>query len=348
MKKILFLVSVAAVALTGCTSESNEYVGDNSPKEIAFKAIATPTTRAAWDGSYFPGSGEGYGFKLAAYDATLHKVRFNDGDYTYYEGTGGDIIYKDQTTSRYWPLADTWLHFLGVSYMTTSANNAISTSFSSYGTNGTATVTLSDNSSKQNDLMYAIGNGHVQKSGNALTVPANVPMQFKHALASLRFTVQSNVASKITLNSITVNNAFEKGTFTITHTGYDNENATESVAGVWTVNDALTTAVDPGDKSATVLVPGISSVAVGTSVSSEYGLLVIPKASGDSFTSFTLNYTMDGETYNFEYTPATLTLSQGYKYIYTISFTLNEILVKTTVLDWTNGTGGNVQIPPTA
>ena len=244
MKKTLFVMTIAAIAMTSCTSESNEYVGDsnNSPKEIAFKPISQPTTRAAWNGTYFPGEGAGYGFKLAAYDATLGKVRFDNGDYTWLEGTDASIIYKDQTTARYWPLADTWLHFLGVSYMTTAANNAISTSFSSYGTNGQATVTLTDNSTKQNDLMYAIGVGHVSKTGNTLSVPANVQMQFKHALASLRFTVQSNVANKITLNSITVKNAFEKGTYTITHTGYSNQSPTESVSGVWTVNEALTTA----------------------------------------------------------------------------------------------------------
>ena len=54
---------------------------------------------------------------------------------------------------------------------------------------------------------------------------------------------------------------------------------------------------------------------------------------------------MDGETYTFEYTPTTLTLAQGYKYVYAISFTLNEILVNATVADWTDGTGANVPIP---
>ena len=48
MKKILFLASLAAVAMTSCTSESNEYVGgnDNTPKEIAFFPVNQKATRA--------------------------------------------------------------------------------------------------------------------------------------------------------------------------------------------------------------------------------------------------------------------------------------------------------------
>ena len=47
MKKVLFMISAAAFALASCSNESTEFVGDNSPKEIAFKPITQPTTRAA-------------------------------------------------------------------------------------------------------------------------------------------------------------------------------------------------------------------------------------------------------------------------------------------------------------
>lgn len=329
MKKYLLLASVAALAFTSCSDQSTEFVGDEvaqKAREIAFAPLAKPTTRAAWDGTAFPTSG--YGFKLAAYDATNTAAYFINGDYTYSTGSGASIVYHDATTPRYWPIADTWLHFLGVSYMTTAADNVITTDFSSYATNGTASVTLSDNSVKQNDLMYGITNGHIVKSGNSITYPGTpagtVAMQFKHALASMRFIVQANVASQITLTSIVVNNAYNAGTFDITHTGYGNTSATESVAGVWT----------EGSVSATTTVPGISNVAVGTSASSQYGLLVVPKTSGASFGSFTINYMMNNIPYSFEYTPADLTLAQGKKYIYNITFTLSEILVNTTVVDW--------------
>ena len=342
MKKILFLASLAAVAMTSCTSESNEYVGgnDNTPKEIALSAFAQKATRAAWGGTTFPGSGDGYGIKLASYDATKGSIYFTDGDFTYSTGTGAGIIYHDATTPRYWPFADTWLHFLGVTYMTTAADNVITTNFTSYGTNGTAAVTLTDNSTKQNDLMYAIGYGHVQQTGNALVFPENVPMTYHHALASMSFRVKASVASAITVTGIKVNGAYESGVYNITHTGYNSQSSTESVSGTW----------DVSAQSADVrTVPESNIGALNTTFSTETGLMVVPVSAGSSFSGITIDYTMSGVNYSYTYTPASLVLEQGKKYLYDITFTLHEILVNPTVTDWDASTPTtNVEIPMTA
>ena len=48
MKKVLFMISVAAVALASCSNESSEYVGSGpEAKEIVLNPLAQPPTRAA-------------------------------------------------------------------------------------------------------------------------------------------------------------------------------------------------------------------------------------------------------------------------------------------------------------
>ena len=345
MKKKLFFLAAAAVALASCssdetTAENSSVSQANQPKEIALSTFAQKATRAAWNGTTFPGSGDGYGIKLASYDATKGNIYFNDGDFTYSTGTGAGIIYHDATTPRYWPFADTWLHFLGVTYMTTAENNVITTSFSTYGTAGTAAVTLADNSTKQNDLMYAIGYGHVEQTGNALVIPDNVPMTYHHALASMSFRVKASVASAITVTGIKVNGAYESGVYNITHTGYNSQSSTESVSGTWDVSAQL---------ADVRTVPESNIGALNTTFSTEKGLMVVPVSAGNSFSGITIDYTMSGVNYSYTYTPASLVLEQGKKYLYDITFTLHEILVNPSVQDWDATTPTtNVEIPMTA
>lgn len=346
MKKSLFFLASAALVLASCNNdvkldENTNLTDPSQPKEISFKAVSsTPKRaikRASWNGTTFPGNGDGYGIKLAAYDATKSNIYFDDGDYTWSTGTGVDIIYHDANTPRYWPFADTWLHFLGVSYMTTAANNKISTDFSTYETAGTAVVTLADNSEKQNDLMYGTGYGHVEQKGNALIIPENVPIQFKHALASLVFRVKATVANVITVTSIVVNDAYEAGTFTITNGSYNAQSATNTVSGTWAVTSY-------GDYT----VPSSNIGVLQTTASADKEFLVIPTTTpANSFASFTINYQMNGVDYAYVFTPASLALEQQKKYVYDITFTLHEILVNATVTDWDASTPTNYVDVPT-
>ena len=71
------------------------------------------------------------------------------------------------------------------------------------------------------------------------------------------------------------------------------------------------------------------------------GLLVVPDDDADSndWTKFVINYTLDGKTYDYEYNaPAApgATVAQATHYVFNITFTLHEIFVQATVLDWTD------------
>lgn len=333
MKKNLLLIPVAALAFAACSNEKTEYVGDTpiQPKEIAFSPLVQPSTRAAVDGAAFTPTT----MEVAAWDVTNGRDFFTATTFT-----------QDATTwkgGKYWPLSAAYINFLAYAEL-----NAGSATWNLVGAGKAAsgvTLVMADNKTAQKDLMYAIGNGEVTQTGNALAFPANVPMTFKHAQAWVRFMADAYDATsggKVTLNSITLNGAKYNGTFTVTHTNY-NASSSQSVAGAWS---ALGSAAD-------VAVPNWSAAAIaydagGDGVVVGDGLLIVPddNSSTADFTSFTINYTLDGNTYDYTYTPATAAaanVDQAKKYTFKINFHLHEIEILPSVTDWLEG--GPTDVP---
>ncbi|MBQ6746301.1 MAG: fimbrillin family protein [Bacteroidaceae bacterium] len=340
MKKYLFLVSVAALTFSSCSDQSTEFVGDSVAKqarEISFSPVARPTTRTAADtyqyaidGPTFPTDLNMY---VAAYQVAPTATNYFAG--TQFTYSGSSNIWNG-ATKRYWPLSPAYINFLAYANVTGTAN------FNATNYASGAVISQSDNSSAQTDLMYAIGNGAVTKSGNDLTFPAaNVPMEFKHAQGWIDFYVKaySDVETAITVNSITLKGAKYAGTYTITHTNY-NADSDQEVSGAWS---GLAAAKDAA-------VPGWNATALTTSlVEVSHGLMVCPDdddATND-WTSFVINYTVDSKTYDFEYlAPAApgANVDQAKHYVYNITFKLHEILVAATVADWTDVTATNVTV----
>ena len=321
MKKNLFLLAAAALAMTACTSESTEYVGDNSPqtREISFTPLATPQTRAAVEGTAFPTE---LSMEVAAYMVEPTAQNFFAGTTFTYNYAGGASASSGKwggTTAQYWPLSACYINFLAYTGVTGTAT------FDSTTPASAATITQSDNSSAQTDLMYARGNGEVTFSENALTIPAAVPMVFKHAQALIKFTVTGS--TNVTVNKITLNGAKYSGTYTITHTNY-NAKTEQSVSGAWS---------DVGS-TANVDVPGWVAAALTESpVAVGNGLMIVPDDTGaGDFTSFTINYTLGGKAFDFTYTPTSTNVVQGNKYTYNITFTSSEIFVTAEITDWVN------------
>lgn len=333
MKKNLFFISVAALVLGACTSDNvvEENNSVNRPKEIAFQAIATPSTRAAVDGEVFPTTLD---MKVAAYqveatggsagayfDATTFKYQFVGGS------ASGSGSYWGGETAKFWPLTPAYINFLAIA--NANSDNATGVTWGTNKADG-VTIVMSDNSTAQRDMMYARGDGAVTQSGNTLTFPDKIDMVFKHAQAWIDFKVKANSATEeaIKVNSITLNGAKYNGTYTVTHTAY-NAKTGQSVAGAWSTLPA--TGVDvavPGWTTGTNLTTSL--VTVGN------GLMIVPDDDVDEgdFTSFTINYTFDGKTYDYTYTPANTNVDQAKHYIYEITFRLHEIFINPTVTDW--------------
>lgn len=329
MKKF-FLFSVAALAFCACSSDeivSENNVANQQPKEISFAPLTMPNTRAAVDGTGFPTD---LSMMVTAYDAEKRGVFFDATTFS----KGSSTTWAG-TPSKYWPLAPATINFLAIA--NANADNETGVTWGSNKADQ-VTIVMSDNSTAQRDLMYACGTGSVTQTSNALEFPTNVPMIFKHAQAWIKFTVKANSAtevSKLTVNSITLNSVSCAGTYVVTHANYDKTAAQRtaatpagyldgSVSGVWSSYSA-----SAGNK-AVIQAGGYS--ALSTSEQAFGDLMVVPD---QGMASFTINYTVDNNTYNYTYTPASTSLAQATKYVYNISFGLHEILIAPTVAEWT-------------
>lgn len=329
MKKYLFLVSVAALAMTACTNESDEYVGSPESREISLMPIAQPNTRAAIDGTTFTPTT----MKVTAYNATASANFF-----------GATTFTKDATTwkaGKYWPFTPATINFLAIANANSDNETGVTWGPSSTNPTQQVQIVMADNKTNQYDLMYACGTGTVTQSSNALSFPTNVPMEFKHAQAWIKFTVKAGndatVAAGLTINSITLNSVSCQGTYLVTHANWNETAASRaaavpanskdgSVSGVWSEYGTYAGNV------AAVKAAGYS--ALSTSVQDFASLMVVPN---QGIASFTINYTLDGNTYNYTYTPASTSLEQAYKYTYNITLTVHEIEIAPTVTDWTEG-----------
>ena len=335
MKKTL-IIALAVLALMSCTKVENKFEGKSN--EIAFAALTMPNTKAAVDGTAFPTTldmmvtayqVEATGGAAAVYfGATPFKYQYVGGL------ASGSGSYWGGSPAKYWPLTAAYINFLAIANANADNNTGVT-----WGTNKADDVEIfmADNSSAQRDLMYARGDGAVTQSGNSLTFPSKVDMQFKHAQAWIDFKVKAKTTTEtaITVNSITLTGAKYNGTYTVTHTNYDAKTS-QSVAGAWTaLGDAQNIAVP--NWSATALTTDF--VTVGN------GLMIVPDdaATGD-FTSFTINYTFDGKTYTYTYTPASTQVEQAKHYIYEITFQLHEIFINPSVADWADQSATEITI----
>ena len=323
MKKLL-LFSVAVLALCACSND--EVVSENKPtyepKEISFAPLTKPNTRAAiLDGTFLTTSA----IQVAAYDAQNSNNFFNAAEFTY----NNNNHWWGCSSPKYWPLSPATINFLGYANLTSG-----SAAWSSPNAAG-VTLTMADNSSSQNDLMYAVGQGKVTQDGNALVFPDKVDMVFKHAQALLTFNVKANVAGTITLKKITLNNAIFAGSLALTSDCQTATAAPTVTSAVWT----------PGSSTATFDAFS-GSYAVTTSSVKQADIMVVPHPTATSFDSFTLTYAIGGNDYKYTFTPADRNLAMATKYVYDITFTVHEIFINASVTPWIDTTPVNyVEVP---
>lgn len=321
MKKVLCFAAAAMTLFASCQKTEIVYNNDG-PQEISFFAVNKVATKAPIDGVNFPTTDK---MNVAAYLAEggsvgnyFSKTEFiNSG--TYWTG------------SKYWPITASTINFLAVSEPQTDSPVTSITFDASAEAKG-ATIQISGNDTKQYDLMYAVGQGKC--------APASYPkvdMQFRHALTWLFFTVQSNIAGVVTVNSITVNDTACDGKLTI-----DNSSNYAATADVNTTTATIGASWASGSKGDYPVV-GTPTACTDASTKYDFGsLLVLPTASESK--SFTINYTLkngsDETTFNYTYS-FTSDWKMSSKYTYNITIGLTAIEIKPSVKPWTVETDVN-------
>ena len=323
MKKIVLILSVAALALASCVKTSDVYTGSPDARQISFSPLTQPATKAEVEGTAFPNQS----MYVAAYDATVGANYFDSIEFSQDGSTGN---WKSDPAT-YWPLNTATLNFLAYSGVPSGAT------WNSTNPASEVVIALADNSSNQYDLMYACG----RQSRTSGSAASNVSMQFNHALALIKFTVgaTADYGTRLQLTSIVLTGAHYSGTYTITHTGWNSSTAAQSVAGVWSsVSDEANVTRTPSWANSNAVTTTPQQVGAG--------ILVVPDEddTADDYDSFTINYKIDNHSYSYTHTPADLDVHQAKKYTFAISMTLNEIIIVPTVEDYAEEGSNGVAI----
>ncbi len=366
MKKSLFFVAAAVLALASCNNDvvlEENTAPTGQQQEITLSPLAQKVHRAPSRTpvatTTFPTD---YHFYIAAYAVDAASDYFDKAEYANVTSTA---TWSGITGNKqYWPLSKETLNFLAV----TKAGSSTTT----FGT-GTPTksnfasqvvVELADNKTTQHDLMYSFARAAVTKDGNILSFNNgdNVSMTFNHALAWVYFRVKAgNEASQvISIKDIKLKGANYAGIFQAAVDNYDSS----ATALAWNTSNTKWTAASTssdnyspnfssaydtdadGDETNDSKALTSSFVGVGD------GLLVVPTSeispATNSISSFDIEYYLNGNLYTYNYVPAVLTYEKGKKYIYDITMTLHEIIVEPSVVAWTDGGTEIVTIPATS
>lgn len=314
MKQFLFLAAAATMLFAGC--QKTEVVYDNpEAQEIAVFAVNQTATKAPVEGTTFPEVTMKVGAYLAAGDGVT------SGGRNYFDGTSFNKATTYWTGGKYWPLSAATLNFLAVA---PEVESAVTTTFNKTNHASSSVTTVTSNETNQHDVMYAVA----RVSKTAGSAPSNVSMTFNHAYSWVDFYFKkAEGAPTITINKITVNDVSCNGTFTVTATNAGSATEALTATGAWSGNPSINIAVNAptGEFSLTTNLTEYNK-----------GILLIP---ADPMSSFVINYTIDGQTFDYTYTPSsTLTWEAGKKYVYNITMSPSLISIDPKVTEWTSTT----------
>ena len=256
MKKHLLLAALAGIALAGCVKndvlvpqDKNVKIGFASP--VLNSNVNTKAEVYGEIGSHiYEGSTTVYTypreekFKIFAVehsgnltswdDAT--KAAFDGQEISYYSSLDAWVPFTENKGYYYWP-DDAKLSFAAMSPAELDVTGATVT----YGANGLVVdnFVVADDPAKQYDLLYSERsiNQTSQDIINSAQYYSGIPIIFKHSLASIHFSLKSTATEQVSLISITIKNAYNKGKFEENIT----DEATLTRAPKWTTaNDSET------------------------------------------------------------------------------------------------------------
>ena len=276
MKKILFIAAVAlAAAACSKTIDTNPAASEKAIGFSSWNDQMTKTDKTAFaDGDKF----EVFGYKHnGASDAStvFNAVEVEKG------ATGWTY-----SPTRYWDA-----NFSDYTFFAIYPENILATG--DYAQNGGFTTTVLEYDGV-NEVTLVAKKKHVEKGTG---YPASVEMVFVHAASKVDIKVKKHneiVDTKLTVNSIALNNIQEKGIMTVA--GYDDANGGKpSISWAVASPNQVNADADAAYKNttATVLAAGTGNT-TATAASLINGLIAMPQGftSGTNAQSITINYTI--------------------------------------------------------
>lgn len=320
MKKSLFLLGVAVAALTSCTNNEVMEVAEN--RAIGFSSFVGNTTKAATE---FTGS---------ATSADIYVIG-------YYGENGGELdqpVFKNElgSTLYYWNESKDYIFG---AYADGKSGKFDGVEFDA----AKSVLTFTNYTPGTKDLVAAVS----AKVENVTTASQEaVSLNFKHMLAQVGFTFNTQVGQEYTLaiSDIQIEKAIKTATGTYTKSGDDI---------VWKGN-----ATGEGEASYTYV--DIADLANGTTNSNSEYNLVIPQTVSNIKVTFTASISGVGidsaKSRTITVTLPATSVSKweaGYKYNYTTTINAEDItdelkpiqFTVETIPTWTNGENTGFDVP---
>lgn len=201
MKKNLFILAAAALALASCSNDETIQVNQNDSNAISFRPLVNGVTRAA---DIDAGSGtyglQSLGFTVFANVGSSVTNYFPETAFTYAASA------YTSATKYYWPSSGT-LDFFAYQYSQSANNTVTHTALTK-----AFTVTPSATAANQTDLVVAFTEGK-SKAANG----AGVTLNFRHAESKVTIKLKnSSTTTTITVGDVVLGNVFTTGTYTFT------------------------------------------------------------------------------------------------------------------------------------
>lgn len=347
MKKFIFFVAAASLAMTACNNEvleKEQPVNNGNNVEVAFNNVTGQTK----------GYVESTAFVDSPYDA-LHAPNYEPdaqadaremrlSAYLYPQAGVAGTYFKNYTYKRdatdskwhnyvadtkapiYWPMGGA-LDFLAI-----STTEDIESLIEFNEENCAAGFTLPVSAAfKQDDILFASVAGRKLNDGGSVAKPT-VDMEFQHAQAWIQFQLNSDTEDIIKVKSVELLDIYEKGELNVVN-NYGKALASWNFRNETRANVAM-------DDTYEVLAPNylVKKAGVEGEDSDTIGYLdmLIPE---QPKTSILITYTLEGlaDELTFQYDLAHENWLMGKKYIYQINFGINEVTVNPSVVEFAAG-----------
>lgn len=338
MKKVL-LLTVAAMAAASCLK--SETVMIETPQELSFQAISKVQSKAdaQLDGAFLTEP-----YRIYA-SATQRKADGTVENASYFTDKAFDTEDTAPTAAStyhawdeaadakapiYWPIGGCVLDYIAYAMPADVHGTLPVASYDNEATDVASMLAFDswDTYANQVDVLYAVSNGATTEMNAG--VDKSVALTFNHAQALLVFQAKVNIPDVLQINEIKINGLLVKGDFVV-------DNTKNNLVAGWQnlVTVANEDVIAPGADPAADFISAVDATPEYLTETADFAqvgsTLLIPQQPA---LNFVVTYTISGKTMQYEFNHTRESWEMGKKYIYSLDFTLNEIVITEDVTEY--------------